>query len=399
MEFILGVNYWPRKKAMFWWKEFEEEEVREEFSVIRELKLDVVRIFLLWEDFQPLPERISKTSIKNLEKVLDIAEELRLGVIPTFFIGHMSGINWLPEWVLSKKPHERFFTYSNGKVLDLGARDIYEDTDLLEAERLLLETVASEFDDHPAIYAWDISNEIDNVRIPKTPEAGKRWLKFVYGVLKENSSKPVTFGIHQEDIQENKHFHVWDVAHFNDILCMHAYSVYTDFTDPLDPYFVPFTCLLTQALGGKDVLMEEFGMPTTGGKTQKILSATGKHTTKHYLINEEDAAIWLEKTLKALYEVGTIGAIYWNFSDYHESLWNRPPFDKAIHERFFGLLRSDGSLKPTAIVMKKFKDKIGELKRKKVEIEVPENYYDDPKGNLVRLYSEFRQKFGPVEGS
>ncbi len=49
-DFTLGVNYWPRRKAMYWWSDFDEGEVREEFSVIRELGMKVVRLFLLWDD-------------------------------------------------------------------------------------------------------------------------------------------------------------------------------------------------------------------------------------------------------------------------------------------------------------------------------------------------------------
>jgi hypothetical protein len=30
--FTLGVNYWPRRKAMYWWSQFEADEVREEYS-------------------------------------------------------------------------------------------------------------------------------------------------------------------------------------------------------------------------------------------------------------------------------------------------------------------------------------------------------------------------------
>ena len=33
--FLLGVNYWPRRKAMYWWAEFDAAEVREEFAMIR----------------------------------------------------------------------------------------------------------------------------------------------------------------------------------------------------------------------------------------------------------------------------------------------------------------------------------------------------------------------------
>ena len=54
--FTLAVNYWPRKKAMYWWKDFDRAEVEAEFGEIAALKLQVARIFLFWEDFQPAPD-------------------------------------------------------------------------------------------------------------------------------------------------------------------------------------------------------------------------------------------------------------------------------------------------------------------------------------------------------
>ena len=56
--FVLGVNYWPRRKAMYWWSNFDAGEVREEFATIRELGMSLVRIFLLWDDFQPAPDAV-----------------------------------------------------------------------------------------------------------------------------------------------------------------------------------------------------------------------------------------------------------------------------------------------------------------------------------------------------
>lgn len=396
-EFLLGVNYWPRMKAMYWWKDFQEDEVLVEFQQIRELGLELVRIFLLWEDFQPHPDVISDSALSNLGTVLDIARELDLLVIPTFFTGHMSGLNWLPKWLLSNRPHERFLTFSGGRVIDAGAINIYENPKALEAEELLLQTVGKEFSYHPAIHSWDISNELDNVFLPRTPEVASEWLAFVYRTLKSVSKKPVTFGIHQEDIEGDKNFHVPEVARWNDYLCMHAYSVYTDFTDPLDPYFIPFTSLLTRELGGKEVLMEEFGMPTTPGKTRRIPSATGKKVMLHYLINEGEAASWLEKTVKLTAAVGSLGAVYWNFSDYHKSLWERPPFDNAIHERFFGLFRGDGSPKPAAESIRKVKDELYSVVNLEMGLEIPEEYYLNPKENLKRLYFQFREMVGDVE--
>ena len=70
--FILGVNYWPRRKAMYWWANFDAGEVREEFAIIADLGLKVVRLFLLWEDWQPTPDSVSPECLKNFGAVCDI---------------------------------------------------------------------------------------------------------------------------------------------------------------------------------------------------------------------------------------------------------------------------------------------------------------------------------------
>src|SRR6476661_1852521 len=98
--FLLGVNYWPRRKAMFWWSDFDAGEVREEFAMIRAIGLSYVRIFLLWESVQPNPRHIDSGALSNLRTVGDIAAELGLKIQPTFFTGHMSGPNWAPPWLL-----------------------------------------------------------------------------------------------------------------------------------------------------------------------------------------------------------------------------------------------------------------------------------------------------------
>ena len=56
--FILGVNYWPRTKAMYWWPSFDPGEVRDDFALVCDLGMQVVRIFLLWDDFQSAPEAV-----------------------------------------------------------------------------------------------------------------------------------------------------------------------------------------------------------------------------------------------------------------------------------------------------------------------------------------------------
>src|SRR6266511_4784990 len=155
-DFTLGVNYWPRRKAMYWWPNFDAGEVREEFSVIREIGLNVVRIFLLWDDFQPEPNVVSKEAVDHLVTVADIAGENNLGLDVTFFTGHMSGPNWSPRWLLGgelpfKGGNEWIRdVVSSGKPVPQGYYNMFHHEEAIHAERLLLQTVVGALKDHQA---------------------------------------------------------------------------------------------------------------------------------------------------------------------------------------------------------------------------------------------------------
>src|SRR3989304_1318460 len=99
-DFILGVNYWPRRKAMHWWSEFDPVEVRAEFDLIAELGLRVGRVLLRWGDGRPQPETVSPQAVADLQQVCEIADERGLKLNVAFFTGHMSGPSWVPGWML-----------------------------------------------------------------------------------------------------------------------------------------------------------------------------------------------------------------------------------------------------------------------------------------------------------
>src|SRR5262245_19454213 len=100
MKFRLGINYWPVSSAMYWWRQFDVEEVRRDFARISAAGFDSVRVFLLGEDFQPTPERIANERLERLVTVADAAMNNNLSLMPTLFTGHMSGVNWIPPWAL-----------------------------------------------------------------------------------------------------------------------------------------------------------------------------------------------------------------------------------------------------------------------------------------------------------
>ena len=86
--------------------------------------------------------------------------------------------------------------------------------------------------------------------------------------------------------------------------------------------------------------------------------------------------------LPRLQRVGALGAFCWCFPDYHESLWDRPPCDFQAHERWFGLWRPDGSLKPMGKVVGGLREVERPTVRepeKTVKLPVsPDEYYREP---------------------
>lgn len=397
--FVLGVNYWPRRKAMYWWSDFDAGEVREEFAIIRDLGMTLVRVFLLWDDWQPAPDTVDPEALANLETVLDIAAGLNLKLDITFFTGHMSGPNWAPGWMLlpgEPLPPRVRQLVSGGRVVDSGYRNPYTDPLTLAAAELLLRTVVKRYHDHPAVGFWNLGNEPDLFAWPPNPATGRAWTARMTRLIREiDPDHPVTCGLHVDSLLRDNHLRVPDVFAEVDFAVMHGYPMYIPWArDPLDVDFVPFLCALTTALSGKPTLMEEFGGCTNSpGKPSEVWewTAYGQPRTQ-FMAAEQDLADYLAGVLPRLVAVGATGAMLWCFADYAPDLWDRPPCEESIHERFFGLVRPDGSLKPHAEVVRRFaaSQPVVEPARRQIALDLsPEAYYHDPLGHARRLYEAY----------
>ena len=402
-DFTLGVNYWPRRKAMYWWSNFDAGEVREEFAILKVIGLNVVRIFLLWDDFQPDPNSVSQEALKNLVTVADIAAETGLGIDVTFFTGHMSGPNWSPRWLLGgslpPSAHQHWLrdVVSEGKRTDQGYRNMFHDEMALNAERLLLKAVVSTLKDHPAIWMWNLGNEPDLFAWPNSSDEGAAWVKEMVELIRSiDPTHPVTIGLHGDGLHRDNGLRIDKVYAHTDVAVMHSYPMYTPWArQPLDPDFVPFTCALTAALSGKPVLMEEFGGCTAlpGEATYMMKwTETNGHEREQFMASEEDFAEFLSLTIPKLQESGATGAMLWCYADYIPELWDLPPCQNSVHERFFGLVRPDGSLKPHARVIQEFAKSRPQVKPipdyAKFKVDADE-FYADPTPFLLDFYKQY----------
>jgi endo-1,4-beta-mannosidase len=382
--FLLGVNYWPRTRAMSMWSRFDAGEIDEDFARIAALGLDVVRFFLLWEDFQPAPDTISPVALERFERVLDCAAAHGLRAMPTLFCGHMSGVNWLPEWTLDAgSPSERFRTFTRGGESPYGIGDFYTG-DLLEAQRLFARAAGERARDHSALFAWDLGNEFSNLREPRTPADAEHWSAALTHDLFESSNVGATGGLHGEDVTRDRNIRPSSIAMPWKFATMHGYSVYSEFSrDRTDPEVVPFLAELTAACARQRVLFSEFGNPT----------CPADHGAHEFggvaCLSEFEMAEYAWRVLDRLQQRGALGAFWWCWADYAPALAQTPPFDRAPHELTFGIVRGDGSEKPVAATLAAFAREHRVVTEAPAPIVDEDDYFAELPGSLSRAYREY----------
>jgi len=377
---------------MSWWSQFDQAEVAVDFARIAAAGLDSVRVFLTWEDFQPAPNKVDPKMLERLVGVADLAGALGLALVPTLFTGHMSGVNWIPDWALGGSYGDtRFRVVSRGKVARGGLRNWYGDSSVLDAQALLATEAATALRGHEALWAWDLGNENSNCVIPPTRASARVWLARLRSAIRgADESALVTVGLHMEDLEEDRQLGPREVSESCDFLSMHGYPIYARWADgPTDEQLLPFLAHVTCWLGsGVEVLFSEFGLPTYRHCDPSDRSAEGGATV---LVEADAAAAYTKRALEALRRAGCLGAMLWCYSDYESALWQNPPLDLARHERTFGLWRSDGSPKPSVAAVAAFvgAERCAVDRDPWIDIERDE-FWSDPGGQLPRLYRRYQ---------
>ena len=383
--FDVGVNYWPASSAMRWWRRFDAGEVDHDFARIREAGGELVRFFLLWEDFQPQPTAVSDRSLAHLLTVADAARRHDLRIIPTLFTGHMSGANFIPEWALGGESNGgRFRIISNDRVVTREMRSWYTDPLVFEAQTLLARECARALAGHPAVWAWDLGNENSNCCVPSTFDDGVRWLARIAGAIRSiDASCAITLGLHMEDLEDDRRIGPAEAARVCDFLCMHGYPIYAEWCrGPTDPELVAFLADVTRWLGGRDVLFAEFGAPTRDDDRDAERASA--------LLTEDEAVRYIERAYGRLHSAGSIGGLVWCYADYDRAIWSEPPLDRAPHERHFGLWRADGSAKPAAAALAEWTGRARVASRPPPWSESDrQDFQRAPRETLIRLYRTY----------
>jgi hypothetical protein len=239
-----------------------------------------------------------------------------------------------------------------------------------------------------------LGNQASKLIYPPSRDLAGAWFEEMVTELRRwNSSLPITWSLDQSDLEEGRIPGPKELAPYCDFIFLQMDPGQAKWADgPMDERVPLFLCLMAQWLGGKGAWVGDLAVPTeplwpylTEGDRRK-LGGTG-------LVKEGDAETFSERILDLLKSHGIKGALARSFSDYDSAIWDRPPLDEKVAERFCGLFRRDGSAKPAARMIRDFprERKARDFLWDWVDIR-PEEYYENPLGQLTRLYRRFKDR-------
>ena len=368
---------------MYMWSEFDLGEIRDELAHIADMGFDTVRLFALTQAFLPERECVDGRMVSRLVEVARAAKELGLSIVPTLIVINMSGRIWWPAWMVG----------AGGAVADL-----YANPSVVRSQTMLAATCASALAGDVSVRAIDLANEIDDAQRPASRATAREWTVAMAGAIRQVvPNVAVRIGAHLPSLATENHMRVDDLASVLDEDVMHAYPLYSAYARSyLDPELVPFACALTAGLSGagRPALMQEFGLCTAprGSAGVSITDDFLGAPRTQYLASEQEGATYYEAVVSRLVATGAAGAYAWCYADYDARLFPRPPLDRAIRERTFGLVRADGSEKPAAQVFRALRARrdAGNLARGAVAgaLDVTADaYYQAPAAHFERLYA------------
>jgi hypothetical protein len=353
--FSVGINYWPRHTGLAMWRLFDAGEIREDFSRIAELGFDAVRFFVRWDDLQPDPATVDVSTLERIERVLALASDAGLRALPSI-CGATNGAAMMPAWA---RPHTNLY-----------------DGVLLDAQRAIANAIAARFRAHPAIVAWDIGHAFSSVRAARrgtvsTGEHGSApvaepeiaaWARALATILR-GASLAATAGICDGDLIDDTGVRLGSLCAPFAFASMQGSNVDLHFArSRLDPEAIPFLATIAAAFSFKSVLITGVGNPTCpAGKFSPFERFALPGEPPHWSVSPDDEvfapypclsetenAAYATAVLERLHADGRLGAYWWCWSDYQDDAVGQP------HHRSYGILRTDGSLKPVATALSAF---------------------------------------------
>ncbi len=350
--YCIGCNYWSSKSAMYMWREWDETVIEKDFKILSENGINVLRIFPLWPDFQPitklygpngsyhygfkdgiLPETsagkngIDEVMMQRFDRLILIAEKYNLKLIVGILTGWMSSQLFVPP--------------------ALEGLNVLSSPEAIKWEIRFVKYFVNHYSNCDTIVAWDLGNECNNMGKLTDSDQVWLWCNCITDAIKVSDSlnRPVISGLHGLSIDG-----IWKICDQGEIcdgLTTHPYPCFTpycnyDRINGIRP-IMHSTCesLFYANLSGKPCIIEEIG------------------SIYNVLAGSKTSAQFAKATSFSAWANGINGYMWWCNHDFDKL--NKTPYIWNPLERELGLITSDGQIKPALMAIKDFSEFLKKL--------------------------------------
>jgi len=335
--FFIGCNYWASHAGTAMWSDWRSDVIERDMKLLSEQGLEVLRVFPLWPDFQPIQmvyggnghaagvrfgeqrlsddgmgrAGVSQESMDKFRTFADIADRFGLKLIVGLVTGWMSGRLFVPA--------------------ALAGRNVLTDPLAIQWQVRFVRCFVRAMKDHPAIVAWDLGNECNSMAPVDSNEEAYVWTAALSGAIKsEDDGRPLISGMH--GLSPTGNWRMQDQGELTDILTTHPYPYWTPYAD-----YDPLTTIRPQLhaaaeslyygqIGGKPCFAEEIG------------------TMGPMVSGEAEAAVFLRASMLTLWAHGCHGLLWWCAFD--QTKLSHAPYDSSACEGELGLVTEEGRVKP-----------------------------------------------------
>ena len=343
--FYAGCNYWASDSGMYMWRRWNEKTVENDFKLLSEIGVRMVRVFPLWPDFQPVKkifgwnqvssgfsvdgdtllattdDGIDSVMMDRFEKLLDIAQKYDLLIVPALLTGWMSGRLFVPPALENKNLISNPFA--------------------IRWEVRFVRAFVNRFKSHPAVYAWCLGNECNCMSPVKNREQAYLWMQSISDAIRGcDNTRPVLSGMHSQYCPGEDKWVLQDCGESCDLLTTHpyaspSYSTDRDHTNTIKVMLHP----ASQNLYYKGI-----------GQKPSIIEETGTYGQQY--CDDEVVAKYAEGCLYTSWAHDCLAWLWWIGFDQGSLTYH--PFGYNNRASNYGLYREDGTLKPVGEVVKKF---------------------------------------------
>jgi len=346
--FSLGCNYWASHAGTAMWSDWQPEVVERDLERLAEHGLQLLRVFPLWPDFQPIHQlyggggvereiRFGEESLPHtaagqaglaeemlcrFEAFADLADRFGMQLVVGLLTGWMSGRLFVPP--------------------ALEGRNVLTDPVCLMWEVRFVREFIARLRDHDAIFAWDLGNECNCMGRVVNREEAWAWTASICNAIRAaDPARPIVSGMHSLEPDTPGHWRIQDQGELTDLLTTHPYPYWSRHcrTDPVNTLRTTLHATAESRLyadiGGKPCFAEEIG------------------SMGPMISSDEVAADFARTNLFSLWAHDCRSFMWCCASDQTEL--EHAPYDWGGVELELGLLRTDGSAKPVLREMADFR--------------------------------------------